>query len=197
MKTIFDICEPRDDVLRGRVKDEEFAAELSKVVDGSAVPEYGNPALFFRYTYPTRGLKSLLENVCRRLSGVGGELNSVIRLDTQYGGGKTHSLIALVHAVRGMQGVGNAQEFIDPALLPKGNVRVAALDGERSDPSNGLKLEEGVTPPICISMILGAYRLNRGVHDSISSSSSSISSISSASVSNVRRYSSLWVSTCS
>ena len=144
MKSIFDVCEPRDDVLKGRVKDEEFAAELSKVVDGTAVPEYGNPALFFRYTYPTRGLKSLLENVCRRLSGVGGEFNSVIRLDTQYGGGKTHSLIALVHAVRGMQGVGDAQEFIDLALLPKGNVRVAALDGEKSDPSNGLKLEEGL-----------------------------------------------------
>ena len=144
MKTIFDLCEPRDDVLKGRVKDEEFAAELSKVVDGTAVPEYGDPSQFFRYTYPTRGLKSLLETVCRRLSGVGGELNSVIRLDTQYGGGKTHSLIALVHAVRGMHGVGNAKEFIDSELLPKGNVRIAALDGEKSDPSNGLKLEEGL-----------------------------------------------------
>jgi hypothetical protein len=144
MKTIFDLCKPREDVLKGRVKDEEFAAELSRVVDGSAVPEYSDPSLFFHYTYPTRGLKTLLETICRRLSGVGGELNSVIRLDTQYGGGKTHSLIALVHAVRGMQGVKNVSEFIDPALLPKVKVRVAALDGERSDPSNGLKLEEGL-----------------------------------------------------
>jgi len=89
MKTIYDLCRPRQDVLEGRIKDEEFAADLSKVVTGKAVPEYSDPAVFFHYTYPTRGLKTLLESVCRRLSGVGGELNSVIRLDTQYGGGKT------------------------------------------------------------------------------------------------------------
>src|SRR5690606_14427948 len=81
---------------------------------------------------------------CRRLRGTGGEVNSVIRLDTQYGGGKTHGLIALVHAARGMQDVPNAHEFIDPALLPTGNIRIAALDGENSDPSNGLRLEDGV-----------------------------------------------------
>ena len=143
MKTIFDLCTPRADVRAGRAKDEEFAADLSRVVNETAVPEYADPAIFFKYTYPTRGLKTLLETVGRRLSGKGGELNSVIRLDTQYGGGKTHALIALVHAVRGMEGVANRDEFIDPDLIPAGNVRVAALDGERADPANGLKLEDG------------------------------------------------------
>ena len=144
MKTIFDLCTPRQDVLMGRVKDEEFAADLAAVVNGKAAQDYADPALFFRYTYPTRGLKTLLETMCRRLSGQGGELNSVVRLDTQYGGGKTHSLIALVHAVRGMQGVANAEEFVSPGLLPTGHVRVAALDGENADPANGLKLEPGL-----------------------------------------------------
>ena len=144
METIFDLCRPREDVLEGRIKDEEFAADLSKVVRGRAVAEYADPALFFHYTYPTRRLKALLESVCRRLSGAGGELNSVIRLDTQYGGGKTHSLIALVHAVRGMGGVGNIEEFIDPAFLPQTNVRIAALSGEDSDPASGLTLEDGL-----------------------------------------------------
>ncbi|OQB37303.1 MAG: hypothetical protein BWY09_01641 [Candidatus Hydrogenedentes bacterium ADurb.Bin179] len=144
MRTIFDLCTPRDDVLAGRVKDEEFAADLAAVVNGKATKEYADSALFFKYTYPTRGLKTLLETVCRRLSGKGGELNSVVRLDTQYGGGKTHSLIALVHAVRGMQDVAGAKEFIDPKLLPKGNIRVAAIDGENADPANGLKLEKGL-----------------------------------------------------
>lgn len=84
MKTIFDLCEPRQDVLKGRMKDEEFAADLTSVVrpKGSKIKEYTDPAVFFRYTYPTQGLKTLLEAVCRRLSGKGGELNSVIRLDT-------------------------------------------------------------------------------------------------------------------
>jgi len=144
MKTIFDLCEPRKDVLEGRIKDEELAADLSQVVAGTAIPEYADPATFFKYTYPTRGLKALLESVCRRLSGVGGEVGSVMRLDTQYGGGKTHSLIALVHAVRGMSGVENSDEFVDPKLVPSGKVRVAALDGERADPANGLKLEKGL-----------------------------------------------------
>ena len=141
MQKIFDLCQPREDVIHGRMRDEEFAADLSRVVTNTASPEYADPAVFFKYTYPTRGLKTLLETVCRRLSGQGGELNSVIRLHTQYGGGKTHSLIALVHAVRGFQGVDNAEEFVDPALLPKESVRVAALDDENADPANGLRLE--------------------------------------------------------
>ena len=69
---------------------------------GSGCQPYLNPAAFFAKSYPTRGMKELLKAVCLRLSGRGGEVSSIIRLGTQYGGGKTHSLIALVHAVRGM-----------------------------------------------------------------------------------------------
>ncbi len=141
MDTIFDLCEPRGDVAQGRLKDEELAADLASVVNGKAPPEYLDPSRFFEHTHPTRGLRTLLETVGRRLSGEGGELNSVIRLDTQFGGGKTHGLIAVVHAVRGMQGVNKPEEFVDPGLLPKGEVRVAALDGENSDPANGVRLE--------------------------------------------------------
>jgi predicted AAA+ superfamily ATPase len=86
-------------------------------------------------------MKDLLKAVCKRISGVGGEVASIIRLQTEYGGGKTHGLIALVHAVHGMKGVANVGEFVDPSLLPKGRVRVAALDGENSDPADGLTLE--------------------------------------------------------
>ena len=89
-------------------------------------------------------MRELLKAVLTRLSGRGGEIASIIRLDTQYGGGKTHGLIALVHAVRGMNGVQNVEEFVDPSLLPKGPVRVAALDGENSDPADGLTLEPGL-----------------------------------------------------
>jgi hypothetical protein len=71
-------------------------------------------------------------------------VSSIIRLGTQYGGGKTHSLIALVHAVRGMKGVPNPETFVDPAILPAGAIRIAALDGENADPANGLTLEPGL-----------------------------------------------------
>ncbi len=113
------------------------------MVNRTAPPEYLNPSIFFQHSFPTRDLKTLLKTVCQRLNGAG-NISPIIRLHTQYGGGKTHGLIALVHAVRGMQGVENAGEFIDPALLPQGNVRVAALDGENSDPSNGRRFNDGV-----------------------------------------------------
>ncbi len=80
---------------------------------------------FFAHAWPTRGLKNLLVNICRRLTGSGGEAAAIFRPDTSYGGGKTHWLIAPGHAARGMANVPNTAEFIDPALLPQGPVRIA------------------------------------------------------------------------
>ena len=144
LPTIFEVCVPRDDVLRGTTADADFAADLAQVLRGTAPREYLEPALFFGRTYPTRGLKDLLANVCRRLSGVGGEAAAIFRLDTQYGGGKTHGLIALVHAAGGLQNVPNAAEFVDPALLPKKPVRIGAFDGENADPANGRTMGDGI-----------------------------------------------------
>jgi predicted AAA+ superfamily ATPase len=138
ISTIYDLCTPRPDVLTGTASDSDFAADLSHVIRGHGGPaEYSDPRLFFANTYPTRGLKSLLANVCSRLSGRGSAVAAIFRLDTSFGGGKTHGLIALVHAARGMQGVANPAEFIDAGLLPTGEVRVAAFDGENADPANG------------------------------------------------------------
>ncbi len=150
LPTIFEVCEPRDDVLKGTVQEADFAADLAQVLRGDAPEETKNPALFFANTYPTVGLKNLLHNVCLRLSGSGGEVSSIFRLHTQYGGGKTHSLIALAHAARGMQGVTNVSEFVDPKITPKGTVRIAAFDGENADPASGRLLGDGIrayTPP--------------------------------------------------
>ncbi len=138
---IFQTCKPRPDVEAGTTRDEQFAADLAQVVNGTAAKEYTDPAAFFAHTYPTRGLKQLLKAVCQCICGVAGAVASIIRLHTQYGGGKTHGLIAVTHAVRGMQGVENVAEFVDPELLPKGKVRVAAIDGENSNPADGLTLE--------------------------------------------------------
>ncbi|MFW5655497.1 MAG: ATP-binding protein [Roseicyclus sp.] len=71
-------------------------------------------------------------------------MSSIFRLDTAFGGGKTHGLIALVHAARGMSGVSNIAEFVDPTLVPTRRVRVAAFDGERSDPANGRPMGDGI-----------------------------------------------------
>ncbi len=71
--TIFDTCRPREDILRGAVADADFAADLASVVNRRGSPAYVDPARFFANTYPTRGLRNLLSNVCRRLSGAGEE----------------------------------------------------------------------------------------------------------------------------
>ena len=119
-------------------------ADLSQVVNGDALPNYLDPVLFFRNTFPTRGLRELMKAVCLRVSGKGGEASPIIRLGTQYGGGKTHGLIATTHASRGMAGVPNVADFVDPALVPATAVRIAALDGENTDPANGRQLEPGL-----------------------------------------------------
>lgn len=144
MKSLFEVCVPRPDVLSGNIRESDFAADLAQVLAGAAPPEYGKADAFFANTHPTDGLRALLKNVLLRLAARGGDASSIFRLDTQYGGGKTHALIALSHAARGLPGVGNVAEFVDPALVPRDPVRVAAFDGENADPLNGRPLGDGV-----------------------------------------------------
>lgn len=142
MQNLFTICSPREDILGGRIRETDFAADLARVINGNAPPEYQDAGLFFKNTHPTKGLRELLKNVCQRLSGNGG--TGVLRLDTQYGGGKTHSLIALTHAASGMKGVDRIEEFIAPSFVPREKVRIAAFDGENADPVNGRPLGDGL-----------------------------------------------------
>ena len=144
MTTIFETCRPRADVLAGSIAEADFAADLAQVLTGKGSADYVDPVRFFANTFPTQGLRNVLVNVCRRLTGAGGEAAAVFRLDTSYGGGKTHGLIALAHAAGGMAGVSNVEEFIDPSLAPKGNVRIAAFNGENADPANGRKMSDDV-----------------------------------------------------
>lgn len=144
LPSIFELCQPRADVMAGTVAESDYAANLANVLNGRASRDYTDAPTFFTNTYPTEGLKELLVNVCGRLSGRGDSVSAVFRLDTSFGGGKTHGLIALVHAARGMVGVANVAEFVDPALIPSRRVRIAAFDGENADPANGRPMGEGV-----------------------------------------------------
>jgi predicted AAA+ superfamily ATPase len=144
LPSIFELCKPRDDVAKGTISDSDYAANLANVLTGRASRDYTDAPTFFTNTYPTEGLKELLANVCGRLSGRGESVSAVFRLDTSFGGGKTHGLIALVHAAAGMKGVSNIAEFLDPAIVPARPVRVAAFDGENADPANGRPMGEGI-----------------------------------------------------
>ncbi|MFQ3648209.1 MAG: DUF499 domain-containing protein [Anaerolinea sp.] len=96
------VVKPHPDVASGRYIQAEFAADLAQVVQGKADPEYGDPREFFRRTYLTEGLKDLLVTGIKRLTGQGGD--PVIQLQTSFGGGKTHSMLALYHLFGGQIG---------------------------------------------------------------------------------------------
>ena len=94
-----EVVEPHQDVATGDFLQAEFAADLGKVHAGSAPSEYGDPQEFFGRTYLTDGLGALLVGAAKRLSDAGGD--PVVELQTNFGGGKTHSMLALYHMAGG------------------------------------------------------------------------------------------------
>jgi predicted AAA+ superfamily ATPase len=92
------IAIPHIDILGGRLTMDVFAADLWEVFMGRAPEEYQDPTIFFRKTYITDGLKNPLGIAEKRLKGKGGD--PIIQLQTPFGGGKTHSLIALYHKAK-------------------------------------------------------------------------------------------------
>ena len=94
-----EIVTPHPDVASGRYQQAEFAADLHQVWRDEAADEYGKPVEFFRRTFLTDGLRDLLLNAVRRFRKVGGD--PVVELQTNFGGGKTHSMIALYHLAAG------------------------------------------------------------------------------------------------
>src|SRR5450759_1919509 len=94
---------PHPDVAAGAYRQAEFAADLAQVARGEGVKDYVDPREFFARTYITEGLRLLLTGALRRFTGTGGE--SVIDLQTTFGGGKTHSMLALWHLVDPKVGV--------------------------------------------------------------------------------------------
>ncbi|MBN1856440.1 MAG: ATP-binding protein [Dehalococcoidia bacterium] len=147
MKTIFETCVPRKDVLSGELREEQFAAHLRDVIDANADPIYRDPQTFFERTYPTDGIKTLLQEALGRLSGAKPTNAPIIRLETSFGGGKTHSLIALYHAARAGKGYGGLLKGFDVvASLPDDPVElIAGVVGSDLDPTNGLDHGDCVT----------------------------------------------------
>ena len=131
-----DIIAPHADVAAGRFEQAEYAADLALVADGGAEPEYQDPQAFFTRTYVTQGLRDLLAGASRRLSGQGGD--PVIELQTNFGGGKTHSLIALYHLASGTGAAklpGLAEILAEENLTLPATVNRAVLVGQMISPS--------------------------------------------------------------
>jgi len=150
----WEVATPHRDIREGRTEASRFAAKLDEVVAGRGDAEYVNPKAFFSHTYMTLGLRNLLSEALKRLSGKGGD--GVLHLETAFGGGKTHSLIALYHFFTSGHEI--ADLFWVQSILEETGVeripaaRVLTFVGTETDP-------QGPTPWGLFGKTLGKYEL--------------------------------------
>ena len=141
MKPWREIAIPHADVLKGTFQQSEFAADITAVHSGKAPVEYQDAAAFFDRTYITEGMRLLLTQVAQRLSGKGGE--PVIQLQTAFGGGKTHTMLAVLHlatrkcALNDLPGIPTLIE--KAGLMDVPQARVAVIDGTAHAPGQAWK----------------------------------------------------------
>lgn len=132
-----EVISPHPDVAAGRTHPAEFAADFAQVLAERASIEYQDPTEFFKRTYLTGGMQRLLITAINRVSGKGGQ--PVIKLQTAFGGGKTHSMLAIYHLLSGralaskLQGVEDVLAKSEVQKLP--TAAIAVLVGTDLDPT--------------------------------------------------------------
>ena len=141
MKPWREVAVPHSDVLEGTFQQSEFAADITAVHTGKARPVYQDAATFFQRTFITEGMRLLLIQVAQRLNGKDGE--PVIQLQTAFGGGKTHTMLAVYHLAARECALGDLPGI--PALIDQAGLmdvpksRVAVLDGNAHAPGQPWK----------------------------------------------------------
>ena len=157
MKPWWQVVVPHKDIRDGRFDEAVFAADLGDVVNKSGPVDYLDPEVFFDKTYLTAGLKGLIKNVLFRLSGKSGT-DSVIQLQTPFGGGKTHTLVALYHLLKNKERVFHLKQvrnFVEKECklkeVPK--AKVVVFVGTQKD------ILKGKTPWGEIADQLGEYKI--------------------------------------
>jgi hypothetical protein len=139
-----EVITPHPDVASGNYQVAEFAADLSQVYRGIASSEYADANAFFRRTFLTNGLRQLLLGALRRLSDRGGD--PIVELQTNFGGGKTHSLLALYHLFSGVStldlvGIEPLLHTVEVQQAPKAHR--AILVGHAMSPAKAEKKPDG------------------------------------------------------
>lgn len=139
-----EVVTPHKDVASGRYQQAEFAADLWQVHLGEGTDEYRDPVEFFRRTFLTESLKQLLTNAIRRLEGTGGD--PVVQLQTNFGGGKTHSMLALYHLFSGVStgelvGIDAVMQAAEVKKVPV--AKRVVLVGNKISPGNPITKPDG------------------------------------------------------
>jgi predicted AAA+ superfamily ATPase len=139
-----EVVTPHKDVASGRYQQAEFAADLWQVHLGEGTEEYKNPVEFFRRTYLTESLRRLLVGAVERLVGAGGD--PVVQLQTNFGGGKTHSMLALYHLFSGVaheQLVGIDSVMREAGVKSLPTAQRVVLVGNKISPGNPVTKADG------------------------------------------------------
>ncbi len=149
LKPWYAIATPHEDIRKGQLAEAVFAANLWAVAQGTAPEVYLDPEAFFQKTYLTGGLKNVLSKVSRSLSGTSDSGDHIISLQTSFGGGKTHILIALWHLAKHADIIRKSPACKDlrdalGAQLPKKTCNVAVFTHQTCDATQGRKTKEGV-----------------------------------------------------
>ena len=133
-----EVIKPHHDVAHGKFKNAEFSADLESVYHGEGSVEYQDAEQFFRRTYATTGLKDLLKQVLKRICGRDGD--PVIQLKTSFGGGKTHSMLALYHLmtcrlpIEKLSSIGDVLRELKLSSIPR--VKTAVIVGTSESLTN-------------------------------------------------------------
>ncbi len=139
-----DVIMPHPDVTTGKYQQAEFAADLDQVRRGIGSKEYTDPTEFYRRTFITSGMRALLRLALERLNGQGGE--PVIELQTNFGGGKTHSMLALYHpcsdqSLASLPGLDEVCSEVGISSIPRASR--AVLVGTAFSPSKATTYPDG------------------------------------------------------
>ena len=148
LKPWIEVALPHQDVIENRTRQAEFAADLFAVDSGHAEGNYASPTQFFQITYITEGLRRVLTTAAQRLSGAGGD--PVLGLQTAFGGGKTHTMLALYHLARFARDGGDPRDLAGMSdVLDKAGVaslakpKIAVFVGSGAGPDVSLRLDKG------------------------------------------------------
>ncbi|WP_406311880.1 Swt1 family HEPN domain-containing protein [Streptosporangium sp. NBC_01639] len=138
------VIQPHEDVRTGKFVMAKFAADLYEVAEGTGDDDYSNPIAFFQRTYLTVGLKDLLINAAKRFAG-DSSAEPVINLQTNFGGGKTHSMLALHHLASGHPLADfpqEVQDLLSEIELPPQPIKRVALVGTEISAKTGVSYHD-------------------------------------------------------
>lgn len=146
LKAWREVVTPHPDVAKGNYLEAEFAADLWQVFKGNAAPEYRDPKEFFRRTFLTAGLRELIVSAIHRWRKEAGG-SPVVELQTTFGGGKTHSMLALYHLASGVPAkelAGMEGVVAELGGGPPQSIKRAVLVGNQLTPGQSDRKGDGV-----------------------------------------------------